>query len=165
MIGREPARRPLQASAVQVEVLAKLLVVSGAPPTIGPLDNRLPNPAQRLGVGTPRADRQEALVRRDVNVEAGGVNVACQLVAKLNAGVGLVRFPAAGKSRVAIHPQQRAAHAPIAGHKALRYLFQPRLKGTDEGQTRFQDILLVAPFVRLEPGAVVVVGQFLQELE
>ena len=144
MIGRQPAGRTLETVAGQVEPAAERLVVAGAPPAIGPVDDGLPNLAERIGVGPPRADRQETLVRGDVNVKPGRVNVAGRLMAELDAGVGLVRFSAAREPRVAIDPQQRAAHAPVGGHKIPGDLLQSRLEGANEGQARLQDLGLIA---------------------
>ena len=53
MIGREAAGRTFQAVAVQRESLSELPVVACPPPTVGPLDDRLPDLAERLGFGPP----------------------------------------------------------------------------------------------------------------
>ena len=165
MVGRKAAGRAFEAAAVQREPPAELPVVAGPPPAVGPLDDRLPDPAQRLGVRPPQAHGQEALARRDVDVEARGVDVAALLVAELDADVRLVRLAALDEPRVAVDPHQRAAHPPVAGHEVRRDPLQPRLEGADEGHRGLQDFALVPPLVLLEPGPVVVVGQLLQELE
>ena len=129
----------------------------------GPLDDRLPDLAERFGIRPPQAHGQEALARRDVDVETRGMDVAALLVPELDADVGLVRLAVLGEPRVAIDPHQRAAYPPVAGDEVRRDPLQPRLEGADEGHCRSQDFPLVPLLVFLEPGPVVVVGQLLQE--
>ena len=90
MIGREAAGRALEAVALQGEPLAELAVVAGPAPAVGPLDDRLADLVEGLGFRPPEAHGQEALARRDVDIEARGMDVAALLVAELDADVGLV---------------------------------------------------------------------------
>jgi len=92
MVCRKVAGGAFQALAFELEVLAEAAVVPGPTPRTGMVDDRLPDLAEGPGIGTPHPDGQKALLRLDVEVEAGGVDVRADLVAKVDANVGLVGF-------------------------------------------------------------------------
>src|SRR3990172_5764511 len=165
MIRGEFAGRTFQAVADQLEVLAESPIVSRPSPAVALVDDRLPDLAQRLAVRAPHAHGQEALLRRDVHVEAGSMYVSAELVPKLDPDIGLVGSFLLGEPRVPVNAHKRAAHASVTRHEEPGNLLQARLEGTNEGEARLQDLAVVPPFVLVEPRPVVVVRQFLKELE
>ena len=93
MVGRKAAGRTFETAALQIKALAELLVVPRPLPGARPLPNRQPDVTQRFGIRPPHAHRQKTLIRRDVDVEARGVDVAALFVPELDTDVRLVGAP------------------------------------------------------------------------
>src|ERR671910_942499 len=113
----------------------------------------------------PYAHRGEAVARLDVQVIAGGVHVGRQSMAELDADVGLIGRLVFREPDVAVDAEQRASNATWRGDELGRDLSQMRREGFDEGESRLEKELVIACPVRLEPAAVVVGAELLEERE
>ena len=90
MIGIVAARRAGQAVSPKLPLRNELSVISRSKPLLGFLRDVIAQFSQRIGIGMPAADREEAFVRGDMHIETRGVNVFAQRVAELDADVGFI---------------------------------------------------------------------------
>src|SRR5262249_53894956 len=104
----------------------------------------------------PDAAAGKDLAGADVQVVAGRVGVLGPLVPKVDAEVGLVGRLVLRETCVPVDTEERAAARPRVGAEVGADLLEPRRDSVDEGESRIEQLLLVALLVRREPVPVVV---------
>src|SRR5690348_11363820 len=113
----------------------------------------------------PQARADEAIARRDVQIERGRGDLAPAVMEQSCTGPGLVRRLVAGEAHVALDAEQRAAHLARVGTVMPADLRQRGLQVGDQAKVRFAHVVFVFGLVGLEPGAVVVARERAEKTE
>src|SRR5690606_41858413 len=116
-----------------------------------------------LRLRMPQAGTDEAVARLDVDIERRRGDLAPARVEDARALPGLVRRLVAGEARVAMYPEQRAAHGPRIRTVLRAHLGDDRLQVSEQEQEGLAQVALVLGLVRMEPGTVVVPRQAAQD--
>ena len=163
MVLLESSRRTYEGVAAQTEDVREPLAPRGPFPDGWICVDLLPDLIGDLRLRTPQADTHVALARLEVEVETGSVRVLGHDVTELHPCVLFVRRLVLAESRVALDSEQRPADLSCIGHEMLGDTFERGGEIVDEVERRFSYISLVGGLMRLEPVAVVVFIQIVQE--
>src|SRR5258707_6421305 len=113
----------------------------------------------------PDAGRTEHAARLQMNVEAWCINVAAHYVRKARGDMRFVRSLVRREPYVWVDANHGTARRERVGNQLWADLTEPRSEVSDECEHRLTNVAFVAYTIRLEPFALVVAPQFLQEAE
>lgn len=155
----------LQFFSVEQAMFFKFRVGHDGFPFGGIVGDGVPDLGKHRGLGAPDSAAAEYLARLQVQVVSGSVNVLFPRGGETGSRMGLIGRLVLGEARVSVNAEHRPAGGAVVGDDLGADPAKGRPDVADEIQERVSDQLLVAFLIVLEPGAVVMGLEFLEEFE
>ena len=165
MLGFETARWTLQRAPTEFVHQGECRILRRRDPFVLVLIDVRTNLVRHPRLGHPESNSDEAATRLEVHIKPRSVGILCPFVAKMHAGIELVRRLVLGESRVAMDPKERSSDSPRVRDEVRREFLERFDKVGDEVECGLAHRRLVAGLVLVEPGSVIVDGQVTEKGE